>query len=142
MITRVFNESVIRDIVLTEGIREWVCVDGVDAVTADLKVYEVHYLLSEAGMFAVNVLAIGMIEFHACIFEQYRGKSYPYIQEAIRYGFENFSQRKMVCFIRVDNERALKSAIKNGFRIEGILRKSIPINGVLLDQYVVGLEAS
>lgn len=140
MITRIFNESVIRDIMLLEGVKEWVSCDGVDLETNDLYVYNVHYLLSEAGMFAINVLTVGMIEFHACVFEQYRGKSYPYIQEAIRYGFDNFKQRKMICFIRMENERALKAAIKNGFRVEGIVRKSILINGVLVDQYLLGLE--
>lgn len=140
MIVRTYDEAIIRGIITTEGIKEWVDCDGIDLETGDLHVYTIHYLLSEAGLFAINVLTIGMLEFHACVFEAYRGKSYPYIQEAIRYGFDTFEQRKLVCFIKMDNERALKAAIKNGFRVEGILRKSILIDGVLVDQYLLGLE--
>lgn len=139
MIARTYDESKIRAILRDKDAMTFASVDDVDFETCDLLVYDLCYLLSDAGLYMFKYMSLYLAEVHVCLYPEFRGKALTHSLEAVNWAFSNMGVVRIMAFIPVTNERARKHAIKVGFKTEGYVPKSVKQGGVLVDQHMLGL---
>jgi len=138
---RTFDYKRIREIATHPEIYPYVSDDGspppeeYEPVQSD----EFYYLMFEGGFFLFHPLNYITVEVHTCILPEWRGRSIKYARRAIAWMFRNTQYRKIVTHVPEYNRKALAYAQKAGMRIEGVNRKSFMKNGVIYDQYLLGV---
>jgi RimJ/RimL family protein N-acetyltransferase len=73
--------------------------------------------------------------------KNYWGKriGYEACRLAIQYGFEEMKLRKIYLAVYENNPNAKKLYEKLGFKLEGVLRKHVLVDGQYYDKYLMGL---
>ena len=98
-------------------------------------------IASGAAVFMLTILNSVTLEIHSLILPEFRGKSAVDICRAgINYMFAKPNCRKLVTQVPVINLAAYALAYKVGMRVEGFNKKSFLKNGVLYDQYFMGIS--
>lgn len=104
---------------------------------------EMYYVLNpcKGVLFILTPRNLTTYEVHSMALPNARGsKVIEAGQDAIRWMFENTTCEKIISWIPEDNKRAKIFALRSGFKVEGLITKSIKRNGVLLDQWEVAIE--
>ncbi len=70
---------------------------------------------------------------------QGRGLGTAAIGRAVDYGFTNLGLLKMEAFVFTGNYPSRRAFEKNGFRLEGTVRRAVQKRGQLLDEWLLGL---
>lgn len=79
-------------------------------------------------------------EVHTLILPEYRGReAVEMCRAGFAFFFSNTEGRKVVTHVPVYNRAAYALAYRAGMRTEGINKKSFLKNGVVYDQYIMGL---
>jgi len=92
------------------------------------------------GVWMLNPINSICYEVHTCVLPAHWGeKTREVVKEAARWMFANTPCRKVVTHVPSYNRLAHKLAVDAGMQPEGCNRKSWLKNGILHDQYVLGL---
>ena len=94
----------------------------------------------DVGYFLFHAQNSVTYESHVCFLPNKRNKTVRSGREAIQWMFANTDCRKLIASVPVDNELTYRYSKMVGFREEGLRRKSFLRDGVLHDQYMMGIE--
>ena len=98
--------------------------------------------VTETGVGAVWMLhAINSFtyEVHTCVLPEFRGQTTEAAKAVAVWMFENTNCKKIITHVPSYNRLALKLAERVGMEHEGVNRKSWFKDGLVYDQYVLGL---
>ncbi len=141
MIYNCIDKAVIENIILHPKVVNWLTDDK-------SKHYEVvihpqiYYLVNETNTGVIRVDPMNSItcSVHIATLPELWGKSYPFVQEALTWGFANTQYQKVVGIIPAYNEKIIKLVKHFNFKPEGVLTKSFLKNWVLIDQLIFSLS--
>lgn len=95
---------------------------------------------SPAGCAALRVINGVKMEIHVQILPEYRYMSLVLGNEMMAWIWENTKAQKLVAEIAFKYENVKRYAEKMGFKVEGVCTKGIQIDGVLMDQWIMGIS--
>lgn len=97
-------------------------------------------IFESSAVFMLTAMNAITFEIHSMIWPAFRGKTAVEIcRQGIEYVFANTNCKKLVTQIPVMNRAAYALAYKVGLRTEGVNKKSFLKNGILYDQYFMGI---
>ena len=79
-------------------------------------------------------------EVHTILLPRARGRAVEIGKEALKWAFANTKAKRIITNVPETNQLALRLAKKVGFKQYGINQKSFQKNGVLHDQFVLGIS--
>ena len=124
--------------------------DGIYQITQDnvelfLQNDLVHIIIptldeEDMGFFLFIQVNIVTVELHTCILPEYRGIKVVEAAQLVKdYIFNQAGYRKIVTQVPWYNKSAIFMALRCGFKKEGINKQSFLKDGILFDQYYMGL---
>lgn len=144
-VQRIYNPDLVRDLLLTPQMRAVVVEDN-DPDLTDLSLDNAYAiaLLKDDTLYGIvlgvpstfNVLSVTI---H--INPQYWGdkETVPLTKLALAELFTESDARKMVSTVPIEDANHLRHFQRVGFKREGVCKASFLRNGIMLDQYYVGL---
>lgn len=146
MIERTFDVEYVLRAVTHPKIWKWVSDDSSDIATyrppMDDCVYWLKVIIEgrDYGVYMIHPHNSTTCEIHTCLFPEARGRIAKLaIVEALDWIFSNTGFLKIITHVPETNPLAYAYAKRSGFKDEGINRKSIRIEGKLIDQFTLGL---
>lgn len=146
IITRTFDREVIRSIMAHPRVYPWISDDGSPHPDDyESTIHEsLYFLLVEidkpAAIFLYHPHNMITYEVHTCVLPGYYGKQ---AEEAAKgtllWMIMNTSAKKIITHVPFNNIKAARFAERCGLSHEGVNRASFMKNGVIYDQYVLGI---
>ncbi len=93
-----------------------------------------------AGCVALRAINGVKMEIHVQILPAYRFTSLLLGHEMMSWIWENTEAKKLVAEIAFKYENVKRYAERMGFKVEGICEKGIQIDGVLMNQWLMGIS--
>ena len=143
IVERTFDADLIKSVLLRQEIKATIAEDGVDEFEPDLE-GDIWLVMRDETVIAVyqleRVNAI-MLQIHANVLPEHRKKhSKDTGRAALDWILDNLPEiHKIVAYIPVIYPNVRDFTASFGFQIEGVLTQSYLKNGVVHDQWVMGI---
>ncbi len=143
-IERTHDMQVVRGILMHPRILPHIHEDGMVEINP-VDVDAIYWLLvidedEPAGVFMVHPHNQSCYEMHTSLLPRIWGqKASESAQLLLRYLFQVIECKKIITNVPANNKKALRFALANGMKIEGVNRESYFKNGALIDQTMLGI---
>lgn len=148
MIERTFDVDYIRSAVTHPAVWKWASDDSCDVDTYQPPMGDHVYWLKmthdgqNCGVYMVHAHNSTTCEIHTCLFPESRGRIAKIAaREVLEWVFSNTGFTKVVTSVPVNNIHAYAYAKRAGLIDEGLNRKSIKVNGEIIDQFTLGITS-
>lgn len=139
---RTLDADLIKSILSDPELFSRIADDGITAPSEiQINLVDNIFLVNEkmTGIFIFHPFSSMCAWFHVNIQKHDRANSIPDAKDAINWAFDH-DMEKLICSIPECFPRAVTFVEKLGFKLEGVITKSIKKNGNLYNQVIYGLE--
>jgi RimJ/RimL family protein N-acetyltransferase len=121
-----------------EEAKSWLELVDVEGATLNFAIEFEGVLVGGIGLIPNSDVYVMSAEIGYWIGESYWGKGIATeaIRQIIEYVFYNFDIIRIYAEVFENNKSSMRALEKNGFYLEGVRRKSILKNGILMDDYI------
>lgn len=93
-----------------------------------------------AGLVNIDIKS-GVAELYIFLHPNYfsKGLGSEFLKQLLSYGVFELNLRKVSLFVTADNEKAISYYEKNGFEVEGLLRKQVWFRGAYRDRMIMSI---